>query len=177
MRQLEIREATSNDFSELMLFYHMMCEVLDGKEFLPNGNRGGFPSGEMVSEAISRHGQFLGIEDGKIIAAYILNHHCDPAYHCARWQVDAKPDAVMILHALRVSPQYGGRGYAKRLVEHAIATAKERNQKAIRLDVLEGNTIPERMYAAYGFQYVDTVEICYEDIGEYMRFRLMELAL
>lgn len=91
--------------------------------------------------------------------------------------MNAKPDAVMILHALRVSPQYGGRGYAKRLVEHAIATAKERNQKAIRLDVLEGNTIPERMYAAYGFQYVDTVEICYEDIGEYMRFRLMELAL
>ena len=33
-------------------------------------------------------------------------------------------------------------------------------------------TISEMMYASYGFQYIDTVEIFYEDIGEPMRFRL-----
>lgn len=42
-------------------------------------------------------------------------------------------------------------------MESAIKTAKERNQKAIRLDVLEGNTIPEKMYASYGFQYIAMV--------------------
>ena len=33
-------------------------------------------------------------------------------------------------------------------------------------------TIHEKMYASYGFQYIDTVEIFYEDIGEPMLFRL-----
>ena len=32
--------------------------------------------------------------------------------------------------------------------------------------------ILEKMYASYGFQYIDTVEIFYEDIGEPMHFRL-----
>ena len=174
---MKIREATSNDFTELMLFYNDMCKALDGKEFLPNGDKGGFPSSEMVAEAINEHGQFIGIEDDKIISAYILNHNCDESYNSVHWQVDAKADEVMILHALRVSPQYAGRGYSKKLMESAIRIAKERNQQAIHLDVLEGNTIPEKMYTTYGFKYIDTVEIYYKDIGEPMRFRLMELVL
>ena len=83
----------------------------------------------------------------------------------------------MILHALRVLPEYSGRGYAKKLVEHAIRTAGKRNQKAIRLDVIVGNTVPEKIFLKYGFEYIDTVEMLYEDIGEVIRFRLMELAL
>ena len=160
-----------------MQFYNDMCEVLDGKEFLPNGDKGGFPSAEMVSGAINEQEQFIGIEDGKNIAAFILNHNFDEAYRSVQWQTNAESNKVMILHALRVSPQYGGRGYSKKLMESSIKAAKERKQKAIRLDVLEGNTIPEKMYASYGFQYIDTVEIFYEDIGEPMRFRLMELIL
>ena len=67
--------------------------------------------------------------------------------------------------------------YAKKLVEHAIRTARKRNQKAIRLDVIVGNTVPEKLFLKYGFEYIDTVEMLYEDIGEVIRFRLMELAL
>ena len=81
------------------------------------------------------------------------------------------------MHALRVLPDYGGRGYSKQLVEHAIQTARSRGWKSIRLDCLKGNDIPVKMYQSYGFIYVDTVDITYVDIGIPMPFHLYELVL
>ena len=154
-----------------------MCEVLGEKDFLPEGDKGGFPSDEMVKNAIAEKDQFIGIEDGQIVAAYIMNHDCDEAYHTVRWLTDAEDKEMVVLHALRVLPEYGGRGYSKQLVQHAIDTARERGMKSIRLDCIEGNDIPQKMYMSFGFAYVDTVEITYVDIGIPRKFLLYEFAL
>ena len=154
-----------------------MCEVLGEKDFLPEGDKGGFPSDEMVKNAIAEKDQFIGIEDGQIVAAYIMNHDCDEAYHTVRWLTDAEDKEMVVLHALRVLPEYGGRGYSKQLVQHAIDTARERGLKFIRLDCIEGNDIPQKMYMSFGFAYVDTVEITYVDIGIPRKFLLYEFAL
>lgn len=154
-----------------------MCEVLGEKDFLPEGDKGGFPSDEMVKNAIAEKDQFIGIEDGQIVAAYIMNHDCDEAYHTVRWLTDAEDKEMVVLHALRVLPEYGGRGYSKQLVQHAIDTARERGLKSIRLDCIEGNDIPQKMYMSFGFAYVDTVEITYADIGIPRKFLLYEFVL
>ena len=154
-----------------------MCEVLGEKDFLPEGDKGGFPSDEMVKNAIAEKDQFIGIEDGQIVAAYIMNHDCDEAYHTVRWLTDAEDKEMVVLHALRVLPEYSGRGYSKQLVQHAIDTARERGLKSIRLDCIEGNDIPQKMYMSFGFAYVDTVEITYVDIGIPRKFLLYEFAL
>ena len=154
-----------------------MCEVLGEKDFLPEGDKGGFPSDEMVKNAITEKDQFIGIEDGQIVAAYIMNHDCDEAYHTVRWLTDAEDKEMVVLHALRVLPEYGGRGYSKQLVQHAIDTARERGLKSIRLDCIEGNDIPQKMYMSFGFAYVDTVEITYVDIGIPRKFLLYEFVL
>ena len=78
---------------------------------------------------------------------------------------------------MRVLPEYGGRGYSKQLVQHAIDTARERNLKSIRLDCIEGNDIPQKMYMSFGFKYVDKVEIIYVDIGVPRKFLLYEFVL
>ena len=154
-----------------------MCEVLGEKDFLPEGDKGGFPSDEMVKNAIAEKDQFIGIEDGQIVAAYIMNHDCDEAYHTVRWLTDAEDKEMVVLHALRVLPEYGGRGYSKQLVQYAIDTARERGLKSIRLDCIEGNDIPQKMYMSFGFAYVDTVEIIYVDIGIPRKFLLYEFVL
>ena len=162
---------------EVMSFYGVMCEELGKKEFLHDGNKGGFPSADMVLDAIELQGLYVGVENGKIIAAYILNHDAAPAYGTVTWQIDAPKEQVSVLHALRVSPEYSGRGYAKELVKHSIEVARNKAQKAIRLDCLDENIVPQNMYLALGFQYVETVEIFYEDIGEPRAFRLFELLI
>lgn len=174
---MEIRSALDSDFFELKDFYARMCEVLGQKELLPEGDKGGFPSEQMIRAAIRQGGQFVGTEDNRIVAAYMMNHDCDEAYHSVRWTVDAAEHEVCVLHALRVLPEYGGRGYSKQLVRHAIDTARERKQKAVRLDCIEGNDIPQKMYQSFGFRYVDTVDITYIDIGVPRKFLLFELEL
>lgn len=174
---MKIKEASMNDFNGIMQFYNIMCKFLGKKDFLPDGNKGGFPSKNMIINAIEHASLFIGTEDNKIIAAYIINHDCDSAYHSVKWHVSASENEVAVLHALRVLPEYSGRGYSKKLVEHAIHTAKRRHQKTIRLDCIEGNDIPVKVYKSFGFEYVDTVEINYADIGTPMRFKLFELIL
>ena len=174
---MEIKQAAMNNFEEIMSFYSVMGEFLGEKNFLPDGNKGGFPSPDMVKDSISSGFQFIGVENEKIVAAYIMNHECDSAYYTVQWHIDAAPDEVVILHALRVLPDYGGRGYSKQLVEHAIRTAKGWGQKAIRLDCIVGNDVPVKVYKSFGFEYVDTVDITYADIGVPMQFKLYELLL
>ena len=176
-RNMQIREAVFDDADELMVLYDRMCEVLGEEDFLPGGDRGGFPPKKMVESAIIQHCQFVGTEGGKIVAAYIMDHECDAAYNRVSWSVDAASDEASILHALRVLPEYGGRGYAKQLVGHAIQTARARGQRALRLDCIEGNDVPQRMYRSFGFAYVATVSITYPDIGVPRDFLLYKLAL
>ena len=107
-----IRYAEEKNFIELRHFYDGMCKVLSGKDFLPEGDKGGFPPDEMIKDAIKERNQFIGIEDGRIVAAYIMNHDRDEAYHTVKWLIDANDNETVVLHALRVLPEYGGRGYS-----------------------------------------------------------------
>ena len=174
---MKIKQASMCDFEKIISFYNVMCAVLGEKDFLPDGNKGGFPSQDMVRDAIYSGSQFIGVENDKIVAAYIMNHDCDNAYHTVQWHINAAENEVVVLHALRVLPGYGGRGYSKQLVEHAIQTAKSWGQKAIRLDCIVGNDVPMKVYTSFGFEYVDAAAITYADIGVPMQFKLYELLL
>ena len=66
---MEIIQAEKKDLAEIMKFYDIMCQVLGEKSFMPGGNKGGFPSETMVEEAIRTGSQFIGVEDGRIMAA------------------------------------------------------------------------------------------------------------
>ena len=61
------------------------------------------------------------------------------------------------------------------VTEHrmAIAMAREKGIKTVRLDVLEGNLPAEKAYGKVGFQYVDTVRMFYEDTG-WTNYKLYE---
>ena len=123
-----IREARENELQGILLFYSKMCEELGKKEFLPEGNKGGFPSKEMVITAIKSNQLYIGKEDSIIMAAYIMSNEADPVYDTVNWHIDAPQSEVSVLHALRVHPLYNGKGYASRLVEHSIEAARKKGQ-------------------------------------------------
>ena len=172
-----MRIANEADYFEVMSFYETMCEELARRSFLHAGNQGGYPSEHMVQKAIHDDGLIIGVENGEIIAALILNHTADPAYNKVKWQIDAEPGKVTIMHALRVSPKHSGRGYGKAMVDYSIAMARTARQKAIRLDTLDENTIAQKLYQAMGFSFMGTVEIEYKDIGEPRILYCYELVL
>ena len=101
-----IRYAEEKNFIELRQFYDGMCKVLSEKDFLPEGDKGGFPPDEMIKDAIKERNQFIGIEDGRIVAAYIMNHDRDEAYHAVKWLIDANDNETPFEESM-------GIGYSK----------------------------------------------------------------
>lgn len=106
----------------------------------------------------------------------IVNHECNESYEKAKWPTQTSLEKIMVIHALGVHPDFAGRGLAKEMVAEAISLAKQQSQDVIRLDVLSGNTSAERLYAHMGFQYVDTIQMHYEDTG-WTDFKLYEYGL
>ena len=88
----------------------------------------------------------------------------------------ASAEEVTVIHALGVHPAFAGKGYAKQLVQFAIRAATENAQKALRLDVLKGNTPAEKLYAGMGFLYLHTLKMFYEDTG-WTEYELYEYKL
>lgn len=168
-----IREANIEDFEQLMVFYTEMNEVINKRTEKYNPDNPIFPAAQMVEEAITSHGQFVVIDEDSIVAACIVNNKCDYDYKLIKWGINAREDEFWVVHALRVLPEYEGRGIAKRLMAFLIELAPERGQKALRLDVLDGYTV-DRFYYQFGFEYIDTTAIFYEDIGKPMNFKLFE---
>ncbi len=168
-----IQEATLVQEQELNQFYIRMNEVINRRTNQYNPDNAVFPSAEMIHGAIVNHQQFVGLEDGKIVIASIVNHDCAAGYNDIHWQVEAGAEEFWVLHALRVLPEQEGKGFAKQMLKFLIDLAPKRGIKAIRLDVLEGYNV-DGLYRAMGFSYVDTIEIFYEDIGYPARFRLLE---
>ena len=80
----------------------------------------------MIKDVMKERNQFIGIEDGRIVAAYIMNHDRDEAYHAVKWLIDANDNETVVLHALRVLPEYGGRGYPPPPAPPAPAPARAR---------------------------------------------------
>ena len=105
-----IRYAEEKNFIELRQFYDGMCKVLSGKDFLPEGDKGGFPPDEMIKDAIKERNQFIGIEDGRIVAAYIMNHDRDEAYHAAKWLIDARAGMRRLVKRLLKKHKYPPEG-------------------------------------------------------------------
>ena len=116
------------------------------------------------------------MEGDEIAAAMVLNHDANEAYRQTQWPTSASEAEVMVIHALGVHPRFGGKSLGARMVEEAIAIARESGIKAIRLDVLEGNEPARRIYLACGFESITSVQMFYENTG-LANFELFELAL
>ena len=106
----------------------------------------------------------------------VLSHDSNDGYQEFRWPTEATQDEVTVIHALGVHPDRIGQGYGKKMVRFAIDLASENDQKAIRLDVLKGNTAAERLYTGMGFRYLHTLKMFYEDTG-WTDFELYEYVL
>ncbi len=171
-----IRTAKENEYGSVRAFYHDLIDKADEAGYRIGWQKDVYPSPELLRGSISNGELYVGLEDGRVIAAMILNHECNESYSKFDWQTDAKPSEILLIHALGVHPDFKRRGHAKELVSEAIRVATAAGCKAMRLDVLEGNTAAEALYTGFGFKYMATLDMFYEDTG-WTAFRLFELVL
>lgn len=80
---------------------------------------------------------------------------------------------MWILHALALRFEYRGMGLGTLLVKHILSYAKAKNIEAIHLNVIDKNTLADKLYIKAGFKYISTENIFYEVVGT-REFRMYE---
>lgn len=98
------------------------------------------------------------------------------------WEKGVHPSADFLmagivkkeLFVLRdVRYEYRGMGLATQFVKNLISYAELENIEAIHLDVIDKNTLADKLYIRAGFKYVSTENIFYEVVGN-RQFRMYE---
>ena len=101
------------------------------------------------------------------------------------WKKGEHPSADFImagivqkeLFVLRdVRYEYRGMGLATQFVKNLISYAKLEDIEAIHLDVIDKNTLADKLYIRAGFKYVSTENIFYEVVGN-RQFRMYEYVI
>ena len=176
MKSIDIIKAAETDYEEVRHFYHSLIDCLNPEQCYVCWKKDIYPSPEFLRRSVN-HGDLYYCRDGERMAgAMVLNHEYNESYRNYQWQTAANDSELFIIHALGVHSDFTGKGYAKAMVQKAIDIARETNMKAIRLDVLAGNTPAESLYQGFGFQRMASLQLYYEDTG-WADFNLYEYVL
>ncbi|MFC5700546.1 GNAT family N-acetyltransferase [Cohnella faecalis] len=174
---MTIRRATPSDSKEVseLIFlaiqdiaYQLTGETTEDRAlasleayFLKNGNRFSYDkvSVKIADESVA--GMILCYEGSEADSLYepILRHlrrkNGDPDF-----EIDRETDAgEYYIDALAVFPEYGGRGYARQLLDAAEQCALDSNCSRIALNVEKNNEKAHSLYRKLGYEENKTITI------------------
>lgn len=173
---LQFRAADSRDYKNVRAFYDVLIDAMADAEYKPGWEKDIYPTQAFLIGSIEKGELYLGEMDGQLVSCMVVNHEYNDGYREIHWSVEAEDAELLVIHALGVSPAVSGKGIAKQMVQQVLRMAREGSVKTIRLDVLEGNLPAEKAYTGMGFQYLDTIQMFYEDTG-WTNYQLFELVL
>lgn len=171
-----VRFAEDIDLDKAVEMYDEIIDDTEGKAESPKWTKGIYPEREYLCNAIRNRELIIALDGDDIAGGIIFNHKCAPGYEDAPWAVEAAPDEVYTIHTLGVRPGYQHRGIASLLSEAVIEEAGKRGAKAVRLDVIEGNTPSILLYEKLGFINHGKHPLQYDSVSV-TEFTLMEKVL
>lgn len=169
-----IRLCEEKDIASVGAFYDNVVKNLCENINYPKWVYKVYPSEESAREKTESVCQFMCVEEGKVVGAFVLNDDPDGRYENVKWSTGLKQGEYMVCHTLATDPALQGRGIGKRLVEYCVEYAKRHGFKGIRLDVVPDNIPARRLYEKCGFRYVGDVDL-ERDIPEIPEFSMYEL--
>jgi len=140
----------------------------------PRWEYGVYPAAGSVQRAIAAGVQYMCVENGAVLGAFILNDDPQGDYGSGEWQRPLNPGEYLVIHTLATDPDLQGRGIGKFMVAACISCARERGFRAIRLDVVPDNLPARRLYEKMGFTFAGEKDLK-RDIEEIPTFALYEL--
>ena len=171
---MQIVQALPEEYPEVRRFYHSLIDAIQDAPYHPKWQKDIYPAPEDLRRAIDKGTLYIGRCGERIAGSMVVNHEYNEEYRHAAWPTVLDNSEFLVIHMLGVHSDFTGKGFAKQLVQYAIDLAVKTGKKALRLDVLKGNLPAIRLYESFGFCYVETMLMFYEDTG-WMEFDLYEL--
>lgn len=154
---MNARKAIEADIDSIEQIYN---RIHDGEEMglsTIGWVRGVYPTRTTAMDALERDDLFVLEDDGKVVAAAVINQIPVQEYKDANWQHPVEDSKVLVLHVLVVDPLEQGKGYGKAFVKFYEDYAKEHRCLALHMDTQERNAFARKMYNKLGYDEVGVV--------------------
>lgn len=170
------RKATTADLGALTALYDHVFTAEEAGLTTVGWKRGIYPTLQTLEDALNRNDLFVEEADGTLVGAAVFNKLQSDYYAPAPWQVDARPDEVMVMHTFAIDPAARRRGYARAMLAFYERHAREAGCRVLRIDTNERNSGALALYASVGFQCIAVHPHRFEGLPE-IRLQLLEKVL
>lgn len=171
---MEIRLSKNEEIAEIGAFYDEVVKYLTEHVNYPKWMYKVYPSEQSVRETTEANCQYVCRENGKIVAAFVINDDPQQEYQKVHFSQTLSRGEYLVIHALAVATELRGRGIGKKIVQFTVDFAREHGYKAIRLDVVPTNYPARKLYEQCGFSYLGDVDLerGYEHIPLFSMYEL-----
>ncbi len=176
MDLISVRLATLEDLPRVDDFYNRVIDNQPANGPGPKWTKGVYPTVGEFEDAIKDNSLYLAFAEETLVGSVILNRHADDVYFTHSFPSDIAQEETMVVHLLAIGAECRGKGYARAMMDFCVKEAESQGAKALRLDVMEGNTPAFGLYESYGFVSAGIATLYYEDTG-WADFTLYELVL
>ena len=90
-----IEKAIIEQYEAVRAFYHSLIDGLQDSIYDIGWKKDIYPEPEYLRSSITKGELFIGIIDGQIIAAMVINHESNEGYQNVDWPTKANADEVM----------------------------------------------------------------------------------
>ena len=136
-----VRKATEADIPAVTAIYDAL---LDREEQ-------GLLSTGWTRDALRAGTLYVMEREGRVTAAAKIDQSQMEQYSRCRWQHDAPPEQVLVLHTLVVDPAVKGRGCGTAFVRFYEELARTTGRPYLRIDTNARNTPARALYARLGY--------------------------
>lgn len=169
---MKARTATKENFSAVKKFYWDLIADMAEQVDVIGWKQGIYPTDEYLHASIAAQNLIVFEDNQELLACVIVNSSTNEGYQGTAWPTSCRDEEVLIPHALGVKSSCQGKGIGRLVVQYLIDKGAKEGKKALRLDILKGNTAAETLYKKMGFVFVEEKVMFYEDTGwtEYQLF-------
>lgn len=101
---ITFRKATPGDLDALLALYDRVFTAEEAGRTSVGWKRGIYPTHQTLEDALARDNLFLEEADGALVGAAVFNKLQSDYYAPAPWQIDARPNEVMVMHTFAIDP-------------------------------------------------------------------------
>ena len=146
--EMEFRPATIGDLDALVSLYGAATQDMREKGIDQWDEY--YPDREILAEDVESGDMTLGLLDGRLACAWVVNREYEPEYELGAWE-HTEGD-FCVLHRLCVNPQLQGRGLARQAMARMEKNARDQGFDSVRLDVFSQNLHAQRLYERLGYR-------------------------
>ncbi|MBR3785916.1 MAG: GNAT family N-acetyltransferase [Firmicutes bacterium] len=154
---MQFRKATSADIPSIAEIYEEIHTEEEAGRVTIGWERGVYPTKATANAALDRGDLYVGMADGEVFGAAIINQQQVDVYEGAAWIYPAKDEEVMVLHTLVISPKAARRGFGEAFVKFYEDHARKAGCLVLRIDTNERNLRARAMYKKLGYRESDMV--------------------